>query len=209
MSTTAHNILDIEDALVSDENPARNNGTLDYERCARLHNYLAALGWMARNGKETPDLDALAAEKHFFSEGNDEVETIRERLDIPLNKFLDLVYDPSDFFYWVNGLAMMLADEFFIVDENEWEDFERFVVIYDLIPDLGGHSLGVVYDQLLNQASFPMTIDNMDSVEPVEEHMEMWFPLETILTQWIYMTQIGRAVPGLPESLPSGDPPDE
>ncbi|KAJ6118973.1 hypothetical protein N7471_013593 [Penicillium samsonianum] len=52
-----------------------------------------------------------------------------------------------------------------------------------------------------------MTTDSMESVEPIDEHEEMWFPLETILTQWIYMTRIGKAVPGLPEKLPSGDPP--
>ena len=63
MNITPQNILDIEDALVSDENPASSNGTLDYARCARLHNYIVAYGWMARHGKDTPDLDALAREK--------------------------------------------------------------------------------------------------------------------------------------------------
>jgi hypothetical protein len=121
-NTTPQSILDIEDALVSDDNPARDDGTLDYERCARLHNYLVAHGWMARTGRETPDLDALASEKWFFHEANEEVETIRERLDAPLNKFLDLIYDPRPpFFYWVDGLTMMLSDEFFI-DDNEMEE---------------------------------------------------------------------------------------
>lgn len=78
---------------------------------------------------------------------------------------------------------------------------------YCTISELGGHNLGVVHDQQLNRASFPMTKDNMGSVEPIDEHEEMWFPLETILTQWIYMTRIGKAVPGLPERLSSGDPP--
>ncbi|KAJ6133733.1 hypothetical protein N7523_000055 [Penicillium sp. IBT 18751x] len=208
MNTTPQMILDIEDALVSDDNPARDDGTLDYERCARLHNYLVAHGWMARNGRETPDLDALASEKWFFHEANEEVEAIRERLDAPLNKFLDLVYDPRPpFFYWVDGLAMMLSDEFFIDDNEMEEGKERFVLIYSTIADLGGHNLGVVYDQQLNRASFPMTTDNMESVEPIDEHEEMWFPLETILTQWIYMTRIGKIVAGLPETLPSGGPP--
>jgi hypothetical protein len=70
MKTTPQQILDIEDALVSDDNPARDDGALDYERCARLHNYLVAYGWMARNGRDTPDLDALASEKWFFQEAN-------------------------------------------------------------------------------------------------------------------------------------------
>jgi hypothetical protein len=73
------------------------------------------------------------------------------------------------------------------------------VVIYDTVPELGSHCLGVLYDQQLKRASFPMTLENSESVEPVEEHEEMWFPLETILTHWIYMIRLGRAVPELPE----------
>ncbi|KAJ5465377.1 hypothetical protein N7530_009164 [Penicillium desertorum] len=143
MKTTPQQILDIEDALVSDDNPAPDDGALDYERCARLHNYLVAYGWMARNGRDTPDLDALASEKWFFQEANrgGGVEAIRERLDEPLNKFLDLIHDPRPpFFYWVDGLVMMLCDNFFI-DDNEMEDKERFVLIYRTIADLGGHNL--------------------------------------------------------------------
>jgi hypothetical protein len=44
-----------------------------------------------------------------------------------------------------------------------------------------------------------MTLENSESVEPVDEHEEMWFPMETILTHWIYMIRLGRVVPGLPE----------
>lgn len=42
MNTTPEQIVDIEDALVSDENLARDEDTLDFQRCARLHNYLVA-----------------------------------------------------------------------------------------------------------------------------------------------------------------------
>ncbi|EED16494.1 hypothetical protein TSTA_015790 [Talaromyces stipitatus ATCC 10500] len=52
-------LLDVEDALVSPSNPARNNGTLDYERCARLHSHLAAYGWMAHHEKGPHELDEL------------------------------------------------------------------------------------------------------------------------------------------------------
>lgn len=62
MNTTPEQIFDIEDALVSDENPARDEDTLDFERYARLHNYLVVYTSIARNGINTPDLDALASE---------------------------------------------------------------------------------------------------------------------------------------------------
>lgn len=100
---------------------------------------------------------------------------------------------------------MQLCDESFPPEDNELEDEgkERFVVIYDTVSELGSLCLGVVYDQQLHRASFPMTIENSDSVEPVDEHEEMWFPLETILTNWIYMTRLGKVVPGLSGCFPT------
>ncbi|KAJ6149399.1 hypothetical protein N7471_000598 [Penicillium samsonianum] len=116
MNTTPQQVLNIEDALVSEANPARRNGPLDYERCARLHNYLVAYGWMARHGQETPNLDELANKDSYL------------------------------------------------------DDLERFVVIYGTVLELGSHCVGVVYDQHLHRAAFPMTVENMDSVEPIDEH---------------------------------------
>ncbi|KAJ6114474.1 hypothetical protein N7486_000252 [Penicillium sp. IBT 16267x] len=80
MNVTPQQILDIEDAIVSEQNPPRDDGTLDYERCARLHNYLVAYGWMARHGKDMPDLDALAREKWFFGQAEEDIQAVRERL---------------------------------------------------------------------------------------------------------------------------------
>lgn len=159
MNTTPEQIVDIEDALVSDKNPARDEDTLDFERCARLHNYLVAYAYMARNGKNTPDLDALASESWFFNRPNENIEAIRARLNPSLNSFLDAIYDPTPgFFYWVSRLRMELVDEAFPLEDNDFEDKERFVVIYDTTSDLGSHCLGVLYDQLNHRASFPLAI---------------------------------------------------
>lgn len=199
MNTTPQQILDIEDALVSDANPARTDGPLDYERCARLHNYLVAYGWMARHGqREEPDLEALSSRPFYFAD--EDTDAVRARLDPSLNSFLDLIYAPADgFFYWVNNVVMMLADEYFFEEENDLQDKERFVVIYDTSPELGSHCVGVVYDQQRHRAAFPMTLENSDSVMPIDEHDEMWFPLETILSNWIYMLRIGKVTAGSPE----------
>jgi hypothetical protein len=45
-----------------------------------------------------------------------------------------------------------------------------------------------------------MTLENLGSVEPINEHEEMWFPLETILTHWIQMFRIGKITADSPES---------
>jgi hypothetical protein len=132
MNSTPEQILDIDDALVSDDNPARTDGPLDYERCARLHNYLVAYGWMARHGRETLDLDALASQPSIFA--NENTESVRQRLDPSLNSFLDSIFAPeTDFFYWVDNVTMILCDENFPDEENELVNKERFVVIYDTV----------------------------------------------------------------------------
>ncbi|KAJ5359993.1 hypothetical protein N7517_009184 [Penicillium concentricum] len=148
---------------------------------------------MTRNGKNTPDLDALASESWFFNQPNENIDTIRARLGPSLNSFIDSIYDPTPgFFYWVSRLRMELVDESFPLEDNDFEDKERFIIIHDTTPDLGSHCLGVLYDQLNHRASFPLTIENSGSIEPVAEHWDMWFPLETILTQWIHMLRMGK-----------------
>ncbi|GIK00105.1 hypothetical protein Aspvir_004120 [Aspergillus viridinutans] len=202
LNMTVEPVLDIEDALVSDDNPARNDGTFDYERCARLHNYLVAYAWMARHGRDTPDLDALSEEKWFFSDRNPDRDANRELLHPSLSSFLDMIYDPQPgLFYWIVGLAMDPCDGTFFMEDNELEDEgkARFVIIYNTTPDLCSHCLGVVYDQQLHRASFPLTIDDTENVTPVDEHEEFWFPLETILTHWISLIRLGKVVAGLPE----------
>ena len=79
---------------------------------------------------------------------------------------------------------MRLCDESFPGEDNELESEgkERFVVIYDTVSELGSHCLGVLYDQQHSPASFPMTLENSESLETVDEHKEMWLPLETIFT---------------------------
>jgi hypothetical protein len=199
INITVEQLLDIEDALVSDENPARDDGVFDYERCARLHNYLVAYGWMALHGRDTPDLTALAEEKRFFSdEWNPDAD--RDILDPSLNAWLDRIYDPThELFFWVGGLSMESCDETFLFDENDREDEEiaRFIVIYRTSSNAYSQTMGVVYDQQLHRVSFPLTIGSTENIEPINEHEEMWFPFETLLTQWIHLIRLGKVVPGL------------
>lgn len=46
---------DVRDRLVSDDNPARGGGDMDYERCAALHNAIVKYGWTA-SGRSFDDL---------------------------------------------------------------------------------------------------------------------------------------------------------
>jgi hypothetical protein len=113
-----------------------------------------------------------------------------------------VIYDPTqDLFFWVVGLSMSSCDESFYYEENDLEDEgkARFIVIYNTTPDVCSQCLGVVYDQQLHRASLPLTIGSSENVEPIDEHEEMWFPLETLLTHWIFLIRLGKVVAGLPE----------
>lgn len=66
LATTPQRLLDVDDALVSETNPARVDGTFDDERCARLHNYLVAYGWMKFNEQDPGHLADLLNAPSFF-----------------------------------------------------------------------------------------------------------------------------------------------
>lgn len=197
---TTQPLLDIADALVSDSDshPARSDGTLDHERCARLHNYLVACGWIAESGRGTQAVDDFSNWPSFFERDGDEVEEIRDRLDPALVAFLESVImtDSHPFFIWVSGLTlpsdMLISETMFPEDENNLIDKERFVLLYTTSYEFGGHTVGLVYDQQRHRAALPMVIEYIDFVSPVEEHLDMWHPLETILSNWIHMIRIGK-----------------
>lgn len=185
-------LLDIDDALVSDSNPARTDGrSLDYERCARLHNYLVAHGWMAYHGRNAQDLDELLTRPRYNS------EFPRDRLDAGLVSYLESIIMPDEgLSFWVANVGVTPADEYFFVEDNDLVDKERFVVLYWSWVEHGGHSVGLVYDQQRHRVAMTLVQENIESVTPIDEHLDMWVPLETMLTNWIYMIRIGKVTAG-------------
>jgi hypothetical protein len=89
-------LIDVDDALVSVSSPAHTDGrSLDYERCARLHNYLVAYGAMAHHQRDAQDLNELLNRPSFFERPRDDPEILRNRLDVRLN-FLLRVHHHAD-----------------------------------------------------------------------------------------------------------------
>ncbi|KAF3491896.1 uncharacterized protein GIQ15_01413 [Arthroderma uncinatum] len=197
-----HPFLDIEDALVSEDNPA-SEGMFDFERCAKLHNYLVALGWMAAHQKKAEDLDELLTRPSFFEVyADNNVEILDNKLDDSMVSFLGSVIIPDfsrgdlGFFYWVSSLVepkeMLVTDTTLLEYEGDETEDGRplFLLLYDTAT--GSHSFGVIYDQQRHRVAFPMYLEDTDFVLPVEEHPEMWHPLETMLTKWIKLIHIGK-----------------
>ncbi|RAO73359.1 uncharacterized protein BHQ10_009371 [Talaromyces amestolkiae] len=191
----SESLIDIEDALVSPLNPARDDGTLDYERCARLHNYLVTYGWMARHGKGPHELDELLHRPKYLdnTRSNYPINRLHPAIIAFLNAVISPEYDEG-MCYFVGDLAVESADEFFIHEENHFENIDRFVKIYGTYYELGSQCLGLVYDQELHRAAVPLFIGSLDCIEPIADYEDLWMPLETILTNWIHMVHIGKVI---------------
>ncbi|KAI0121597.1 hypothetical protein BJ170DRAFT_643460 [Xylariales sp. AK1849] len=57
---------------------------------------------------------------------------------------------------------------------------------------MGEHPSGLIYNQRRHRAAMSLGIERFDFTHPVEMHEELWHPLETVLSQWIEMLQLGK-----------------
>lgn len=201
LSVASMDYSDINDALVTASNPARSDGSLDHARCAALHNYLLRHGWLA-GGRAEEDLENHHGS--FFSQHGDEAEELRSRLDPSVIAFLESVrtpMEPSAFYFWVGGIAdpesMFFHAELLSYHYEADADMDRFLTLYDANLEHGPWTSGLIYDQRRHRATVSLHIDNFDFAMPPEQHEDLWFPLETVLSNWIEMTRLGKitAVP--------------
>lgn len=190
---------DIDSVLVTEVNPARDDGTLDYARCAALHNYIVQYGWAAE-GRSLEDLPRQS----YWEQWREEAESVEleDRLDPALQAFLQLAHvgGGSDdvtkplFFFWVEGLAgpqHMLERAQTFPENLMGEDPDRVVCLY--YPNgMSGHKAGLMYDQQNHRAYFSMTIWEFDHASPIHKHKELWHPLETVFSRWIEMIRTGK-----------------
>ncbi|ROV98380.1 hypothetical protein VMCG_07194 [Cytospora schulzeri] len=188
----AHRITeeDVDSLLVTETNPARSDGTMDYARCAALHNYIVQYGWLA-DDRSLTDLPRTT----YWEANSEESEASERHVDPALKEFFKLVIDNQDisFHFWVYGLFgpkhMFESPSSF--PENLEGEPDRVVTLY-AANGMEGHSAGLMYDQERHQAYYAMTIWEYDSASPIDEHHDLWHPLETVLSNWIEMIRIGR-----------------
>ena len=120
--------------LVTPSNPARDDGTLDYTRCAALHNEILLRGWLG-SGRECDEMP----DRNWFAYHGAEAEAVRSRLSPDLNSFLTLATQvgeiANDFslFYYVKGLRY--PEILWINHEGFEDDGDRFVTLYSSTSD--------------------------------------------------------------------------
>lgn len=178
-------LSDISRHLVTPDNPASDTGTLDYHRCALLHNFLVEYSWVA-DGRSLSDIDR----RSFFEKWRDDVNEIRERLDSALIAFLEEVYDveQSNLYFWV-GCITHPSQMFFLSD---FDDEGETLTLYSTDVAFCSHLNGLMYHQKQCKATMALGIEDLDFSQPIEDHLELWHPLETVLSHWIHMIQIGK-----------------
>ncbi|KAL5345296.1 hypothetical protein ACLOAV_009666 [Pseudogymnoascus australis] len=184
-SKLSSKLSDISRHLVTPDNPARETSTLDHQRCALLHNFLVEYSWLA-DGRSLDDLER----RSFFDNYGDEAEEIREQLDPALVAFLEAAYDlyqPS-FYLWVDGITPPSL----MWESHSGDDEGETLTLYMTNMGLTVHGNGLMYHQKSCKATMAMSIFDMDYSQPIEDHLELWHPLETVLSNWIHMIQLGK-----------------
>ncbi|KAH8744310.1 hypothetical protein F5883DRAFT_590273 [Diaporthe sp. PMI_573] len=187
---------DIDGLLVTTENPPRGGAAaMDHARCAALHNYLVRYAWLA-DGRSPDD---LPVNNTFFTTHGPAAEAIRPRLDPSLAAFLDaavLPGDPSEappFFFWVQGLSE--PEELFANETADLYDEPEDSLVCLYWPNIGqgGESGGgLYYHQGTHRAAVFMHMDDLAYALPVEAHPTLWNPLETVLSNWVELLQLGK-----------------
>jgi hypothetical protein len=144
---------DIRDQLVSDENPARDDGEMDYERCAALHNAIVKHGWIA-SGRPLKDLptttcweaDEAGWEQNVSRLQPSMVEFLKRAhsTDLPTS---EPIYNLSTrnyaFFYYLGGLVGPGSHVYF--DFEMFEDHPgQYMTLYTPNDDLGSHARGLM-----------------------------------------------------------------
>jgi hypothetical protein len=199
---------DMSSLLVTKDNPARADlSSMDHARCATLHNYILHYAWIAE-GRSPATLQSN--NNNFFTAHGTAAENLRPRLDSSVAAFLDTALlppadtpDPAPFFFWASGISD--SDELFdnytadLYDEPE----DSLLCLY--LPNIGnggGAGAGVFYHQGYHRAAVFMHLDEYTFAMPIKAHLDLWYPFETVLSNWIELIHLGK-ITASPTERPS------
>lgn len=145
---------DVRDQLVSDDNPARVEGDLDYERCAALHNAIVKHGWTA-SGHSIDELPLTTC----WEANEEEWEDNADRLQPSMIEFLKRAYDTElpdteplynfqsrdyKFFYFLGGLIGPQGHEAYGLLDDIADYPGHYMTLYTPNDRLGSHAEGLM-----------------------------------------------------------------
>jgi hypothetical protein len=144
----------VRDQLVSDNNPARHEGDMDYERCAALHNAIVKHGWTA-SGHSLDDLPLTTC----WGANEGKWEEDADRLHPSMIGFLKRAYNTElpdtepvynfmsrdyKFFYFLQGLIGPQGYEAYDLADNFGDFPGNYMTLYTANDDLGSHAQGLM-----------------------------------------------------------------
>ena len=194
---------DITSLLVRPDNPPRDDVEgMDYARCAALHNYLVQYAWLAE-GRPLATLNSNST--NFFTAFGDEAEALRPRLHPSLVAFLEAAMippseSPDELFppLSIFALGVSTPNELFeeFVADLQHQPVDSLVRLFPVDTGLSaeGSGGGVIYHQRFHRVAIFMHLDAYDCGFPVEDHPDIWNPLETLLSHWIDLIHLGKVV---------------
>lgn len=195
---------DITSLLVRPDNPPRDDlEGMDYARCAALHNYLIQYAWLA----EGRPLATLNANSNFFTAFGDPAaaEACRPRLDPSLAAFFDAAivsrpaddtheYLPFSVFAWgIDGPNRLFEESIADMNDQPVDSLVRLYAIETGLSAMDGGG-GVIYHQSFHRVATFMNLDEYDFGFPVQDKPQAWYPLETLLTNWIDLIRVGKVL---------------
>ncbi|KAF4634252.1 hypothetical protein G7Y89_g3857 [Cudoniella acicularis] len=187
---------DIDRWLVTPDNPPRDVQGMDHERCAALHNYIIQYAWISSNRQLSEFPKQSWLDKYDESTGTGFAHQFDPTLAMFLQNAYHHDYTELSFFYWT---SILNSPEYMW---KTWPSFDeadeyRYLTLYRA--NEGSHSDGLCYDQKRHKAVVFMSIDDRDFAKG-EDGEQLWFPLETILSNWISMMRMGKITAG-PEGV--------
>lgn len=147
---------DVRGQLVSDDNPPRAEGDLDYERCAALHNAVVEHGWTA-SGRSLDDLPLMTcweADEQGWEDNTDQlqpsmIEFLKRAYNTelpdtePLYNFQSRGYK---FFYFLDGLIGPRGHETYDLLDDFGDFPGHYMTLYTPNDRSGSHAQGLMYD---------------------------------------------------------------
>ncbi|KAL2860035.1 hypothetical protein BJX68DRAFT_224198 [Aspergillus pseudodeflectus] len=175
---------------ITESNPIRHLGHMDYERCAALHNELLFRGWTGAGNEwiQPPTWweyysppDALASRLH---------PSLIEFLKRAYNVLCDTIESKNNWqslFFFINCLAV--PKDIVSLLDRDMTGPDRFLLLYVSSGFMLGDEQGILFDQHTCKATY---VVHVDDTRDTCLHEWAWMPLEVILDSYLQMADEGK-----------------
>ncbi|PTB62134.1 hypothetical protein BBK36DRAFT_1172701 [Trichoderma citrinoviride] len=157
-----------------DDSPYADTSGLLVTAANPAHDDLPGIDHSRSEGRPPTKLHGI--NKTFFTAYGNAAEALRKQLNPSLIAFLAAAQLPPNDHDNINSAPFLIC------------------LYYPNIGHGGERGGGLLYHQGHHRAAVLMHMDDYDYVLPFEAHRELWHPLETVLSNWISLIHLGKAI---------------